>query len=161
MISKARECLNRKSLLELYHSFVYPYLTYCNQVWGSTYTSNLETLFALQKKALKIICSMPKWAATDPLFYELGILKFHDINLYLTSKSEVPEWFIGFFTRTSEVHDHFTRQHNYLHVPITKSNLGKFAIRYRGVVTWNAILKKLVLTQISRRLSFQKYSKDA
>ena len=27
MISKARECLNRKSLLTLYHSFVYPYLT--------------------------------------------------------------------------------------------------------------------------------------
>ena len=56
-------------------------------------------------------------------------------------KSEDPELFISFFTRTSEVHDHFTRQHNYLHVPITKSNLGKFAIRYRGVVTWNVILK--------------------
>ena len=53
------------------------------------------------------------------------------------------------------MHAHFTRQHSYLHVPITKSNLGKFAIRYRGVVTWNAILN-LVLTNISRRLSFQK-----
>ena len=148
MISKARECLNRKSLLILYHSFVYPYLTYCNQVWGSTYTSNLEKLFDLQEKALKIMCSMPKWDSTDPMIHELGIFKFHDINLYLTNKfmfgfykSEFPQLFISFFTRTSEVHNHFTRQHNYLHVPITKSNLGIFAICYRGIVTWNAILK--------------------
>ena len=103
---QSKEMLKWEVPLTLYHSFVYPYLTYCNQVWGSTYTSNLEKLFALQKKALEIMCSMPKWASTDPLFHELGILKFHDINLYLTSKfvfrfykSEVPELFISFYPR--------------------------------------------------------------
>ena len=32
------------------------------------------------------MCSMLKWASADPLFHEIGILKFDDINRYLTSK---------------------------------------------------------------------------
>ena len=34
IIIKARKYLNKKSLLDLYHAFVYPYLTYCIEVWG-------------------------------------------------------------------------------------------------------------------------------
>ena len=50
VITKARRCLNWKSLLTLYYSFIYPYLTYCNHVWGSTYVTNFEKLFVLQIK---------------------------------------------------------------------------------------------------------------
>ena len=129
--------------------FIYiSYLTYCNHVWGSTYVTNLEKLFVLQKKALRIMCSKPKRSSTDPLFYELGILRFHDINMYLMGqfmfrfyKSEVPELFVKFFNNNAETHDYFTRQHNHLHVPMIKSNLSKFTIRYRGVIIWNGIMK--------------------
>ena len=31
---KARKYLNRESLLKLYNCFVFPYLTYCVEVWG-------------------------------------------------------------------------------------------------------------------------------
>ena len=50
MIVKAKHCLNRDALLTLYNSFIYPYITYCNQVWGCTYNSTLKRLFILQKK---------------------------------------------------------------------------------------------------------------
>ena len=33
MIIKARHYLNKDALLSLYYGFIYPYLTYCNQVW--------------------------------------------------------------------------------------------------------------------------------
>ena len=39
IIIKARNYLNKKSLLDLYHAFVYPYLIYCIKVWG--YISNV------------------------------------------------------------------------------------------------------------------------
>ena len=39
MIIKAREYLNKQGLLSLYYSFIYPYLIYCNHIWGSTYKS--------------------------------------------------------------------------------------------------------------------------
>ena len=44
IIIKARKYLNRKSLLDLYHAFVYPYLTYCIEVWGNMFNVHLDAL---------------------------------------------------------------------------------------------------------------------
>ena len=40
ILIKARNCLNKHAMMTLYYSFIYPYMTYCNNVWGSTYKSN-------------------------------------------------------------------------------------------------------------------------
>ena len=161
MIIKAREYLNRSALLTLYYSFVYPYVTYCNHVWGCTYYTNLKQLFVLQKKALRIMCSKRKRELTENIFFELKILKFTDINAYLTGRfmykcyaENVPGIFSDFFQCNSAVHGYSTRQSKHLHVPLERSNLSKFCIRYRGVVVWNAILKvKLIQILLSLYLS--------
>ena len=52
IIIKARKYLNRKSLLDLYHAFVYPYLTYCIEVWGNLSSVHLwygNNLFDITK----------------------------------------------------------------------------------------------------------------
>ena len=151
MIIKAREYLNRSALLTLYYSFVYPYLTYCNHVWGCTYYTNLKQLFILQKKALRIMCGKRKRDSTENIFSELKILKFTDINAYLTGRfmykcytKNVPGIFSDFFQCNSAVHGYSTRQSEHLHVPLERSNLSQFCIRYRGVVVWNAILKSKI-----------------
>ena len=36
ILMKARPCLTRKCLLDLYYSFAYPYLIYCGEIWGLT-----------------------------------------------------------------------------------------------------------------------------
>ena len=41
IINKARKYLNRKSL-DLYHAFVYPYLTYCIEVWDNMSNIHLD-----------------------------------------------------------------------------------------------------------------------
>ena len=50
MVIKAREYLNRSALLTLYYSFVYPYLTHCNHVWGCTYYTNLKQFLFYSRK---------------------------------------------------------------------------------------------------------------
>ena len=50
IIIKARKYLNRKSLLDLYHAFVYPYLTYCIEAWGNMYNVHLHVLVKITKK---------------------------------------------------------------------------------------------------------------
>ena len=50
IICKARQFVDRKMLLTLYYTFVYPYLTYCFQCWGNTYTTTLDPLIKLQKR---------------------------------------------------------------------------------------------------------------
>ena len=37
MIIKTRNYLINKGLITLYYTFVYPYLTYCNHIWGNIY----------------------------------------------------------------------------------------------------------------------------
>ena len=58
VITKARNYLNRKGLLTLYYTFVYPYLTYCNHIWGNIYQSNLKRLCVLQNKIVRIIAGV-------------------------------------------------------------------------------------------------------
>ena len=148
MIIKARHCLNKNALLTLYYSFIYPYLIYCNVVWGSNYASNLQKLDSLQKKVVRIITNTRRTDPVDHLFDDLKIIRFENINVLRISKfmyrvhnGQIPELFEGYFTRNCDVHDHYTRQRFFLHVPKVKTNLGKFGIRYRGVCIWNEILK--------------------
>ena len=61
--------------------------------------------------------------------------------MYRVHNGQIPELFEGYFTRNCDVHDHYTRQRLFLHVPKVKRKLGKFGIRYRGVCIWNEILK--------------------
>ena len=82
IIYKSSFCLPKTSLRSLYYSLVYPYLTYCVSVWGSTYQSNLNRIIILQKKIIRIISKVSFDAHTGVLFKEQEILKFSDIYLY-------------------------------------------------------------------------------
>ena len=50
IIIKSRKYLNKKSLLDLCHAFVYPYLTYCIEVWGNMSNVHLDALVKIPKK---------------------------------------------------------------------------------------------------------------
>ena len=53
IIIKARKYLNRKSLHDLYHAFVYLYLTYCIEVWGNMSNIHLNALVKIKKKIVR------------------------------------------------------------------------------------------------------------
>ena len=80
IILKARHVFEKRSLLSLYFSLIYPYLTYCIQVLGATYQSHLSTLMILQKKMVGIIHGVPPRTHWELLFLVLNVLKV--INLY-------------------------------------------------------------------------------
>ena len=81
IIRKSNFYLSTNSLRTLYFSLVYPYFFYCNLVWASTYKSNLVRLEILQKRVVRTIAKTHFYAHTDPIFRNLGILKFHDMHL--------------------------------------------------------------------------------
>ena len=72
-------------MISLYYTFIYPYLIYCNLVWGNTFQSHLKPLQILQKKALRVINSVPYNSHTNDLFHSNQILKLKDINTYFQS----------------------------------------------------------------------------
>ena len=68
------------SRFNLYYCFAYPYLIYCNHVWGSNYPTNSERLIIIQNKLIRIISCSPYRAHTEPLFYANKMINIKDIN---------------------------------------------------------------------------------
>ena len=147
MIIKARNYLNTKGLITLYYTFVYPYLTYCNHIWGNIYQSNLKHLCILQNKILRIIAGVKPRVSAGPLYESLGIIKLDDINKYLIARfmyrfcvDMVPRLFSSFFVRNYNVSSYDLRNANCFHLPIVTTDLGKNGIRYRGPLVFNKLL---------------------
>ena len=61
-------------MLKLYNAFVFPYLTYCVEVWGTAPKKYLDPLIKIQKKIVRIITFSPYLCHTDPIFKDLNLL---------------------------------------------------------------------------------------
>ena len=156
MVIKARNYLNKSGLIIIYYSFIYPYLTYCNHIWGCTYKTNLQRIVTLQNRIVRIISHAKARDSSHPLYTQLGIIKFSDLNAYLIarfmfrySKASVPDSFGSLFQRNREYHNHETRSADHFHIPAVTSDLGKTGIRFRGAIIWNAVLCNNVNTDVS------------
>ena len=55
VLGKARKYFNNDCMSKMYNAFIYPYLMYCNQIWGSTYKTKLPKLKVLQNQAFRIV----------------------------------------------------------------------------------------------------------
>ena len=124
ILCKARRQFSKATLISLYFSFAYPYLMYCNHVWGNTYPTKLQKMFLLQKKLIRIISCSGYLAHTDPLFKQYAVLSLKHINTYLVGmfmcqclNENVPGVFREYFTWNNDIHYHNTRQLDQLHVP--------------------------------------------
>ena len=80
MIIKGGHYSNRDGSMCLYYSFLYPYLTYCNHIWGSPYKTNLRWQVVLQKKVLCIILYAKSRNNAQLLYKEM---KLENVNKYL------------------------------------------------------------------------------
>ena len=130
--------------MQLYNSFIYPYLNYCIAVWGSTCHSYLLPLIKLQKRVVRMISGAQRYDHTEPIFKALGILKIKEIYvysiqclLYKFHHQLLPDVFSTFFTINSNMHSYATRQANLLHVPLKKCKQASIFVRKNGVRSSN------------------------
>lgn len=56
-----------------------PYMTYCVEIWGNAYKTNLDPIIKLQKRASRIINEVGYCDHTNQLFIRSHTLKFLDI----------------------------------------------------------------------------------
>ena len=71
---RARNCLTKKSLINLYYSYIYPYLIYCIEIWGISPQTHLNLILLMQKKIIRITTFTSYHAHTAPIFRDLEIL---------------------------------------------------------------------------------------
>ena len=107
----------------LYNSLILPYLQYCSIIWASTYSSHLQPLFRLQKKALRIITHSPPRAHTYSLFNKFKILNIFNIYKYQVScfvflhmQELLLSPLSSLFVLNSDCYQYLTRQKDNLHL---------------------------------------------
>ena len=150
IIFKCRRLFNKKTLLTLYNSFMYPYMNYCVSVWGNTYDSYLDPLAKLQKRAVRIVSGAHRNSPTDCIFKKLKILKLREIYIYSVQlfvfkyhHKLLPNIFDSFFALNSSFHSHETRSVSLYRPPRVQSSKAARNLRVMGVRTHNYFESRL------------------
>ena len=122
ILYKVRPYLCTGTLRNLYFSFIYPYLVYCNEVWGNACSTHIDPIIKLQKRAVRTITFAHYLDHTEPIFMELNILNFKNlviqriaILMFKNSLNMVPKSIGLLFTKNCNIHNHKTRQNRSLH----------------------------------------------
>ena len=82
IINRIKHIVNKDSLSFLYTSLIEPHLTYCVEVWGNAYKSNLHPLYVKQKRVIRLLCKTGYLEHTAELFKSLYVLHFYDLIKY-------------------------------------------------------------------------------
>ena len=123
VLKKLWPYVNNDTILGLYYSFIYPYFTYCVQVWGKTYQSNLDCIVKLQKRVIRLLAGVHPLTHAEPIFFRLKILKFIDvvnyiigIFMYKVYHQDISRIFENYYAENRNVHDYATRQVDHIHI---------------------------------------------
>ena len=74
MLSRTREYMSEKSALTLYCSLILPLISYCDTVFHSLSAKDATVLQTMQNKGLRIVTLSNRWASTDEMHLNTGIL---------------------------------------------------------------------------------------
>ena len=146
LIYKTSFYLNHNSLLSLCYVLIFPYLTYCNLIWASTYVTNLQRIYLLQKWTVQLISKADYRAPHKPLFTKTKILDIFSIYslqvssfMYLYYNNLLPLSFRKIFQTGSQIHHYATRNSESCRTHPCKTNIKKFSILFQGPKIWNSL----------------------
>ena len=129
ILKKGKKYINLSTLVTLYHSFIYPYLTYCSEVWGGAGDVYLLSLFKLQKRVVRIMKSLHHTAHTELIFLDLKLFNIYQLYkqkivlfMFKYIRGGLPKLFNNYYIRNVDIHSHVTRQQN---LNCTHINVGR------------------------------------
>ena len=153
-------CEAKSSLINLYYSFAYPYLIYCNHIFGKNYPTSLENLYLVQKKVIRIVTCFPYRAHTQPLCIANRILNVADINdcmigIFINYMGgNVPNACQSFSHINRNIHDYDVCNADDIQVPYGRLDIRRFSIKIAGANLWNSLpvyVKKTLVLSISSK----------
>ena len=169
VINKVRHLLNQSTLKTLYYAFVYPYLTYCIEVWGSAAKCRLNSLYRLQKLCCRYISNSPSRTPTLPLLRNLQILPMDKLYQYCVLRlmhqhhlRKLPPPVSRIFEPRSICCAVLTRQADHLELPSFKTQFALSSLFYIGPRPWNSILRDInvVCSSFTFKSKIRKYLRN-
>ena len=144
IISRIRNTLDIKSKKMIYYSLIYPYLTYCINVWSSTYRTNLKTPCTAQKRSVLTLFATAKQPHSRDIFInqkifpldklinqQEGILAYKIINgTYLLN---------DFLNHGDVRHQILLRNIGDVRIPLYTPTQSQLFVRYIAMNPWNGL----------------------
>ena len=149
-MSKASKYLQRKILLTLYYSYIYPYMIYCTEAWGNASNCHLDQLYKIQKKVIRLISFTNYDISSATTFKKFEILSLNQlvynriwVMMYKYFNHLLPPAVNDLYVCNNDVHKYSTRQKHLLY--INKSNINVYAKSFgiTSVRVWNALQSKI------------------
>ena len=148
IIYKASHVLTERALYILYCSLALPYMTYCAEIWGNTYRTNVLPVFLKQKRLLRIVCRCKRLDHTTPLFYKMHALKLFDliklktaVVMFKAYNTMLPVNLQKLFVRVKPIRR--TRHVNMFERKYIRTELKSMSLSNYGVKLWNGLDSKL------------------
>ena len=149
ILKKARKTLYTSTLIQLYYTFLYPYLTAGITLWGKCNKTTFKTLEITHKKAIRLILNKKNRTPSVPLFIKTKILPLKYIYLlsvlsfmFKVHHNKFPSVIQSNFTKRHTISLQNTRQIDYYEVPIAKCTITERSIFFQGPKEFNLIMKK-------------------
>ena len=136
ILYKIRKNLPLKTCINYYNAFVLPYLSYCIEIWGTTYEAHLSPLFIQQKRIIRLIAGVGWNEHTSPLFFNFKLLKLPDLY-----KFSVATYVFKNFEKFNNRNDFSTRSSTELTLipDFHRLTQTQQAISFQGPDVWNKI----------------------
>jgi len=138
ILNKIKNIVPIDIMIQLYYSLAYPYIHYCNLVWGNTYHTHLNSITIIQKKLIRIITNSDYFEHTNHLFNQTRILTINKLHDYLlciymfklkNSASGLP----------TLDHNYETRHRDNVAPPFQRLTICQQSILYAGSQVWNKL----------------------
>ena len=137
ILFRIRPLLPEACLRNLYFSLIHPYILYCLPVFGASYSTHLEPLRILQKRAVRLISNAAFLDHTDPLFFNNKILKLDDqYKLSIGCFAFKNPNLIATHVRP---HSHFTRNREIPLPPFERLRSTQQSVIFNVVKVWNDV----------------------
>jgi len=150
ILRKVSKSLSRSIMMTLFNSFVMSYLRYGLTIWGAAPKSNLNSLYILQKKAIKIALQMQLRTPTISVFRAAKVLTLPNLYKFQLSifmykyKSELlPPCFNGYFEHNSSRHNYLTRSGCLYRLPLFTTTYCQQSIQFQGAKIWSTISEQI------------------
>jgi hypothetical protein len=146
-INRAKNFLSTNALKTLYYSLIHSHLSYCTPILSCANNSNINQIFKIQKKAIRIITKKQFLAHTNPIFTELKILPLPNLITYSQLKlmhsivyNYCPTSLSQIFQRNDqrEISQNL-RNENEFTIPYPRIEMFKKSLLYRLPTEWNAL----------------------
>ena len=133
----------------LYASLFLPHLSYCCEMCGITYTTNIHGITILQKRVIRLVCGVRRLEHMSTLFQQLGILKFVDlvkvktaVIIFRAFHNELPSNLLNYYKPYVSVYR--TRQNDLFCITHFRTNAKSMCISIYGARLWNSLNENII-----------------